>query len=262
MKYFLATILLALPVGVSADELVLKDGKKLEWKTLSDEGDTYEITTPQGTKITVKKDEVDSFTKKKTEGPLTGAQFTFDKKRKIEVVDLLAKVDTKKNTVSGSFTFTAGKLTGASDGVNAPRLMLPYTPPEEYDVTMVVERIRDDVPELVLGFIGGGNQCLFCVGNTSGLQYVSGQNILENGLAVQTSWLEVKKPRTIMLMVRKEALIAQVDGKDFFAWKADWSKVSVHPVHAIPIKNWMYIELGRNAIQVDRLTVTAPKEKP
>ena len=139
--------------------------------------------------------------------------------------------------------------------------MIPYTPPEEYDVTMIIERIRDDMPECCLGIIGGGNQGLFCLGNTSGLQYVNGQNILENGLAVQTPWFEVKKSKTITLMVRKEALIAQVDGKDFFAWRADWSRLSLHPVHAIPIKNWMFIELGRNAFQVSRITVTAPKEK-
>jgi hypothetical protein len=50
----LATLILA--GTVSADELVLKDGKKIEWKTITDEGDTYEVTTPQGTKITVKKE--------------------------------------------------------------------------------------------------------------------------------------------------------------------------------------------------------------
>jgi hypothetical protein len=254
--------LLLSQAGLCADELILKDGKKIEWTDLHDAGDVYEVTTSQGTKITVKKDDVESFAKKKETGPLTGAAFVFDKKRKLEVVDLLAKLDLKKNVVSGNFTFTGGKLIGAWDGVNAPRLMIPYTPPEEYDVTMVLERIKDDVPEFGLGFIGGGNQGLFCLGNVAGVQYINGQNTTDNGLSVPISWFDLKKLKTITLMVRKEALIAQVEGKDFFAWKADWPKLSLHPVHAIPIKNWMFIELGRNAVQVTRLTVTAPKEKP
>lgn len=259
MRYVIGILLLAVPVW--GDELILKDGKKIEWKSLSDDGDVYEVTTPQGTKITVKKDDVESFTKKRMEGPLTGAQFTFDKKRKLEVVDLLAKIDLKKNVVSGNWSFTGGKLIGAWDGVNAPRLMIPYTPPEEYDVTMVVERIKEDNGGLMLGFIGGGNQGLFCYGTIAGIQYVNGQNTTENGLSIPCPWYELRKPRTITLMVRKEALIAQADGKDFFAWKADWSKLSLHPVHAIPIKNWMFLELYQNATQVTRLTVTSPKEK-
>ena len=31
--------------------------------------------------------------------------------------------------------------------------------------------------------------------------------------------------KTFVFMVRKEAFIVQLDGKDWFTWKADWSQV-------------------------------------
>jgi len=47
------------PAAIDADEIQTKDGKKIEFKSLIDEGDTLELTTPQGTKVSVKKADFD-----------------------------------------------------------------------------------------------------------------------------------------------------------------------------------------------------------
>src|SRR4051812_287373 len=78
MRY--AFLFLLLTTTVWGDELILKDGKRVEWVALRDLGDAYEVETPQGTKISVKKDDVDSLAKKKAPELLTGAAITFDKK--------------------------------------------------------------------------------------------------------------------------------------------------------------------------------------
>lgn len=261
IKSFAAFVLL---LGTSsADELILKDGKKIEWVTLHSDNDSYEVTTPQGTKVIVKKVEVDKIIPSSFAGPLTGATFAFDKKRKLETVDLLAKIDPKKGVVTGSASLNGGKLSGGPDFT---KVVIPFTPPaDEYDITIVVEREKEG-DGLGFTFIGGGNQCMVTIdaqgGTLSGIQLVGGQNIFENGLSLQGRILDLKKPRTLTLMVRKEALLIQLDGKDWFAWKADWSKVAMPQVHMIPGRNQFGIGLSQNSVQISKITYSAPKDKP
>jgi hypothetical protein len=107
MKYLLAFLLLVMPA--MADEIQTKDGKKYEFTLLADQGDSWELTTPHGVKVTVKKADFDKLIPSGTkEVPLTGASFTFDKKRKLETVDLLTKLgDPKKDAISGTWKMTA-----------------------------------------------------------------------------------------------------------------------------------------------------------
>jgi hypothetical protein len=262
LKSILLGLLLTLPVW--ADELILKDGKKIEWKTLSDEGDSYEITTPQGTKITVKKDDVESFTKKKTEGPLTGAQFTFDKKRKLTTVDLFTKIDLKKDVVAGDWKFAGGVLTGTTNG-GPSKLQTTFTPPEEYDLTLVIEQKDVAGGAIFVGLIGGGKQFTFGFGGDwSGLEAYGGQKMQDSGIGIPGRFFQ-KAPRTVTFMVRKEAFIVQADGKDYFTWKADWSKLSVIPFHAVQSQNTIFLVVSRSEVaqlsyKISRMTLTSPKE--
>src|SRR4030095_1250647 len=145
------------PLWVHADELVLKDGKKIEWKTLNDEGDVYEVITPQGTKLTVKKDDVERLAKTRLPEVLTGAQFAFDKKRKLTTLDLLARVDTKRDGITGTWKQAAGAVVERR-GTNLIANLAPaYTPPEEFDVTVEATR-KEGLEDLVVGLIGGGKQ--------------------------------------------------------------------------------------------------------
>ena len=56
MRCFLALLLIALPIG--ADELVLKDGKRVEWTSLKDLGESFEVESKGGVKLEVKKSDV------------------------------------------------------------------------------------------------------------------------------------------------------------------------------------------------------------
>jgi hypothetical protein len=42
-------------------------------------------------------------------------------------------------------------------------------------------------------------------------------------------------------MVRKNAIVVRLDGKDFYTWEADWSKVSVNPDQAVQEKNVLFV---------------------
>src|SRR5581483_2395104 len=103
MRYAMTILLLVAPGW--ADEIQTKDGKKIEFKSLTDEGDTLELTTPQGTKVSIKKADFDKYIPSGVrEVPLTGATFTFDKKRRLETVDILTKLpDLKKDAIGGTW---------------------------------------------------------------------------------------------------------------------------------------------------------------
>jgi hypothetical protein len=265
MRLMPLLILLCLPGLTSADELILKDGKKIEWKTLSDEGDSYEVTTPQGTKITVKKDDVDRLAKSRLPEVLTGATFTFDKKRKLNTVDLLSRIDLKKDIVNGDWKLAAGALVGTTNG-GPSKLQTTFTPPEEYDLTMIVEQKDIAGGGLYIGLIGGGKQFTFGLGDSfSGLEAFNGQKLQDSGIAIPGRFFSKGAARTVTFMVRKEVLIVQVDGKDYFPWKADWSKLSVVPFHAVQSQNTLFLVVSRSEVaqlsyKITKMVVTAPKE--
>src|SRR5947207_921986 len=158
LRISLTGLFLAVPSW--ADEIQTKDGKKIEFKALTDEGEFWELTTPQGTKVTVKKLDFDRLIPGGVkELPLTGATFAFDKKRKLTTVDLISKFD-PKNAIAGNWKLANGAIVGTRTSGGNAKLELKFTPPEEYDLTVVAERkeTTGEAPGIVFGLIGGGRQ--------------------------------------------------------------------------------------------------------
>src|SRR5882724_790673 len=117
MRVVLITLLLVLPV--SADDLVMKDGKTIEWTSLKDLGESYEVETKAGVKMEVKKSEIskidfrsrnsDTSNAAKADAALTGATFSFDKSIKLTQFDLIKGIDPKA-AASGEWKVAAGVL--------------------------------------------------------------------------------------------------------------------------------------------------------
>ena len=260
----LAMVLLV-PASLRSDELTLKDGRKIEWKTITDAGDTYEIETAQGTKLSVKKADVEKFTPTAPLPPLTGASFTFDpKKVKLVTIDLLQKIDPKRDTVTGSWRGGGGGITGTG-GVNAlAKLQTTYTPPEEYDLTLEITR-KEGAENIAIGIIGGGRQFAFeldCLTSTwSGPHVLDGKEYPgSSGVGVPGKLFTNGKPRVFTFMIRKEVLIVRLDGKDWFPWKAEWNRLNLHPSCAVTSKNTLFFVVGAGTYQIGKAAVVAPKE--
>lgn len=253
-----------------ADEIQLKDGKKIEWAALRDQGDSYEIETPQGNKVTVKKADVDKIVPTAPGSALTGAQFSFDAKKKLTTVDLLGRVDPKKDGLSGTWSAKGPALVGVSPshlnpmGADHGKLQISYTPPEEYDLTCTFER-KDGSEDIGFGLIGGGKQVVFAFdawANWSGLFDVGGQGCDKSGLGVQGKSIENNKPRTVVFMVRKDALVVKLDQKDHWIWKAEWDKCSVNPYHSIVAKNFLWITTYKSTYSISALKISFLKAAP
>jgi hypothetical protein len=247
------------------DELQLRDGKKLEFVVLRDLGDSIEIETKQGAKVTVKRSDVERVNLTASgETPLTGATFTFDKRRKLEAVDCLAKADPKKG-VGGDWRVAGGTLTGtAPTALINSRVSLGVRPPEEYDLSFLLERTSGK-DGFYIGLVGGGRQFVFMIdalnANWTGPHIVDGKrDSTTNGLGVAGAVLKNGTPRLITVMVRREALIVQVDKKDYFAWKAEWARLSLEDHVGVPEQDILFVGMrSGSTYQVRSMTMTAPK---
>jgi len=191
---------------------------------------------------------------------LSGANLAFDKKLKLQTIDLLPKINLKTDVVNGDWKFVGPALRGQGAVNSAARVQVPVTPPAEYDLTLVLEKKEDS--ECMVGLIGGGK--LFHM-NFEGINGSSnGLGMIDGGM--QKDFIPGKvftkgTPRTVVCMVRNEGVVIQVDGKDYVAWKAQWEKVSVMPAWAVPHQDQLFLGVGSGTYHINKMTLTAPKDK-
>lgn len=132
-------------------------------------------------------------------------------------VDLLALVDPSRDSVDGDWDLSAvlGTLhCKEGDG----RIVLPYTPPAEYDLRISFTRADGD-EELDAVCLGGGGVRQFCcdvgaVGNTlAGLSLVECHSVGHNPTGVRGSWIENGRRYTLVVKVRSHGVQALLDDK-------------------------------------------------
>lgn len=255
MKTMLLALLITLPC--SADELILRDGKRISWKALSDDGDAYSIETANGQKMTVRKSDVDriSIARPESAAPLTGASFAFDVKH-TATTDLIPKVD-----LHG---VDAWKLAGRSLAATASwptrqTVTFDVDVPDEYDLTATIERADAGNKDFAVGIVAGGAQCAFHFdswdASASSLALIDGAESEKapGGIFKQG------KPRTVRLMVRKSGLVVQLDGKDFAKLRPDWSHTTVHSAVHVSSKSRLFLVAAGGSWKVSTFTLTSVK---
>lgn len=257
-------LVLCLPRLIDADTFVLKDGKQVEGVIVKDLGDAYEIENEKGSRQTLKKADVERIlpVAKEVAAPLTGASFTFDKKRKLDAVDLLPTIDLKRDVVSGTWKFSGKALTVGDSG--HAKLQVTYAPPEEYDLEMVLAR-KEGADDFFVGLVGGGRLFTFHLdafrGAWSGPQLVDGTpGGADSALGVPGKRaFPNATARTALFMVRKDGLCVRLDNKDYFVWKGEWTRLSLHPVFIVPNKNALFLGAFASAWSISSIRVTTPK---
>jgi hypothetical protein len=129
-------------------------------------------------------------------------------------VDLLRLIDPKRDAVSGEWSFV-GKALVFEPGRFA-RLQIPYEPPDEFDITVVAER-KSGTDGFYVGLARGSNQFYVAIddwmGTLAGIGWVDGKLTKDNETATKGKFLSVGKASTIACAVRKDSIVATVDGK-------------------------------------------------
>jgi hypothetical protein len=263
MRWF-ALFLIVVPSLAMGDDLILKDGKVISWKSITVKPDGYEVVTETGETVTLKKDQVAKILTgpAKPEVPLTGASFTFKKARPI---NLLQVIDPKTDGLSEGWGMSGGVLTGTGTYMRMTKLQISRFKdvPEEYDLSVTVERPDERTTDFTIvlpGFTGKPFAVSFDAkaGLFSGLAAIDGKGAADSPVKVPGVFLKKGVVRTVTIMVRQEAVIVMADGKDFMAWKAEWDRIAVPSANSLADDKaigFMFHHYG--GYRISRVTLTS-----
>jgi hypothetical protein len=144
-------------------------------------------------------------------------------------LDLLKLIDPKRDAVLGEWAIEDRMLT-CGPRVEFARLMVPYQPPDEYDLTVVVER-REGQESFYIGLARGSSQWYVTldgwVGTTSGLGLLGGKDVNANETTVKGGLvMALNRPVTIVCSVRKDGVTVSVDEKKLISYKGNLDRLS------------------------------------
>lgn len=200
------------------------------------------------------------------DSPLTGAQVSFDKQTTLEKIDLLKKVEVKNLQLTGTWALTGGQLTGGGTKDGGARAIIgpaDLPVPEEYDISLVVTRLSgENGMAIAFPTPGGGRGDVildYWAGKIGcGLAFVNGAYPDVSGYGVAGRLLTIREPRAITIMIRKAGIMIQVDGKDYFGKKLDWSTVTVIGSADRPDQKAFCISTWKTYVTVSQLKISYP----
>lgn len=144
-------------------------------------------------------------------------------------VNLLGRIDPKRDAVEGDWRLIGKVLTFDGDK-EWSRIQVPYQPPEEYDLTVVAERVRG-TEILIIGLVVGGHQATVVLdgwgGGVSGLERIDGKVSQDNETTHRGWRFSNGRPTTINCRVRRGGVSVTCDGKPIIDWKGDASRLSI-----------------------------------
>jgi hypothetical protein len=161
-------------------------------------------------------------------------------------LNLLRLIDLKQDPF-GEWTQDSGTLLSPAD--NFTRVLIPYAPPEEYDLTVVADRTQGS-DGLVFGLIRGAVVYAIWIegysnlGGRSGIENIDGVLFEKNPASFQGTLLTNGKTSTIVISVRKTSITASVDGKNFLAFQGNFSRVNGIGATIWKVAGWKGMYLG------------------
>jgi hypothetical protein len=225
MKHMLAALILMSVCGTTfADSLILKSGKKVEWKALRDKGNQYEVELLDGSIQVVLKKDVERVELFDVQPVLMGASISFSGKTK--TVDLLGAFNQKRDVVFGVVKGVGSSLQVRSE-IDAPTIAkLPLKLPEEYDVTIILER-KSDIGNFYVGLTSGDRSFMVDFDTDRGSSSQILGSTTRRGAA-----FEKGRSHVLLIQVRREALLVTLDKKEFLSHKG--AVASLSSGHQLP----------------------------
>lgn len=257
--------LIALCVPCLADDVLLKDGRTLTWKSMSDEGDSYTLVSKDGSVTRVKKSDVERFVLPRdakdsgpAAAPLTGASFSFGQKKTTNV-NLMPKAVCEKSSPSDSWKISGTALVGESSFPTWSTIPFDFdVPADDYDLTLTVERLSG-VKTFAVAVGTPAGQCGYHFdawdSTASCLTILSGQE----GEHAKGAVLKKSQSKVLKLCVRKDALQISVDGKEFWKGHVLWSSASVHQNIQLKEKGKLFLSIEGGSFRVTSFTITSAK---
>ncbi len=173
-------------------------------------------------------------------------------------IELLPLVDPEKDGVSGQWTKGEGGLTSPKQ--YGARIELPYSPPEEYDLTTIVEPL-DEPNGLILGQRSGGQRFLVLLGYAAGetqqsaIENIDGRNV-GNASTVAGPVFVKGRPAQVICSVRKTGVTVRVDGHIVIDWTGEPKQLGLGEYWETPHTDLLFLGAYDCRYRVSRVTLT------
>lgn len=158
-------------------------------------------------------------------------------------IDLLSMVKPEECWTRGDWVTAAGKL--QSPKQFGTRIELPYSPPEEYRLKLVVEPL-DPPNGLLMGQRSGVNRFAVLVNfdrddqARSALENIDGRNV-GNDSTFTGKLLEQDRLSQVIVTVRKQQVTVSVDGNLIINWTGDAARLSLSDYWSTPNDTAMFL---------------------
>ena len=149
---------------------------------------------------------------------------------------------------------------------NSTMLETTYVPPEEYDLTVVAERVVAGDDAMFIGIVGGGHQVNWVMDARGGWQgpwLVDGASPESSKQGFKAPYFtKVGEKKTIVIMVRTPGFAVKYDGKVVYTYVGEWSRLKPAVMYS-PEVNTKSIFFGcatTNKFKISQALVTFPKD--
>jgi|GEM_PF-3500642 len=174
---------------------------------------------------------------------------------KLELLDL---IDTNQHAMRGEWTFVGGNLLSPASGVS--RLRIPFAPPEEYQLSLIVDRKEGD-NSLNIVLVSGEVQFAVLLdargGRVSGLHLVDDLTVMANPTTHDGSVFSNNEPAAVVITVRKSGVKVTSDDKVIVDFKGKLSRLSMDTSAGEKLdKTAMYIGALDSNYLISRMELT------
>jgi len=175
-------------------------------------------------------------------------------------IDLLPLVVLRHDLVHGRWEMKDGALVGLS-AEPAARVMIPYLPPEEYDLVVTAER-TEGKDAFIMGLASGDSQFVHILdGYTGEKKCLSGFEVLDGRLARENdstregfSFLEGESS-LLFYAVRKGRVAVTVRGDRILDWKGEFTRLSVRPDYRINNPGALFVGAYNSRFRITRISL-------
>ncbi|MCH5373831.1 MAG: hypothetical protein JJ992_07635, partial [Planctomycetes bacterium] len=171
--------------------------------------------------------------------------------------DLMEATNTETCWTVGDWTKDAGKL--CSPKRYGARLQLPYSPPAEYRLTLIIEPL-DEPHGLILGQRSGEHRFITLLNYTAGESHLSAiENIDGRNVGNETTFtgnlFEKDRLSQVIVTVKKDVVAMVVDGRVVVAWQGEPKRLSLSDYWKTPDDRSLFIGAYDCRYRFHRITV-------
>jgi hypothetical protein len=167
-------------------------------------------------------------------------------------VDLLPKAKTE--STGGAWKSVPGLLSNTGENPGRVTVSFDHELPEEYDLNLRIERGGGN-GGFEVGIVSGGSSGCFHFDAFGAASSFFGQIGGQFAPKVDGQVFKPGKVRAVRVAVRKDAVLVQVDGKDFWKSRIDWRAVTLHGDVPKPEPRKMFLTAAGGAWRVSGFSV-------